>query len=101
MLRAWRWCAVALLTTSSAGAQVSVTPQRIPLDTVTCLELLSVPGERRDRLLIYLNGYFDGAQRATIWDERVAGERVERALATCKSRPETTVLRAFADAWSR
>jgi hypothetical protein len=91
----------ALLVAGSAWAQVGLTPRTIRLDTVTCQGLLSLPAERRDQLLIYLNGYFDGGRAALTWDERQAGERIDRVIAECKSRPETPVLRAFADVWSR
>ena len=101
MLRAWRLGAVALLVVGPASAQISLTPQMIELDAVTCRDVLALPGERRDRILIYLNGYFDGARQASAWDERVSGERIDRALEACKSRPEARVVRLFADAWSR
>ena len=91
----------AMLVAGSAWAQVSLTPRTIRLDTVTCQGLLSLPGERRDQFLIYLNGYSDGGRGALTWDERQAGERIDRVIAECKSRPETPVLRAFADVWSR
>ena len=68
---------------------------------LTCQDLSSLSGEQRHRLLIYLSGYLDGRQDATIRDERLAGKRIDWALAACKSKPETPLLRAFADAWSR
>ena len=51
--------------------------------------------------MVDLNGYLDGKQHATTWDERLTAERIDRALAECKSKPETSLFRAFADAWSR
>ncbi len=101
MLRALRYGAVAVLVARAAWAQVSLTPRSFRIDTLTCKELLSFPGEQRDHLLMYFNGYLDGVHQASTWDERLTGERIERALDTCKSKPETPVLRAFADAWSR
>ncbi len=101
MLRALWYGAVAVLVTGTAWAQVNLAPRTIRLDTLTCKEALSFPAEQRDGLLIYLNGYLDGRHQASTWDERLTGERIERALDTCKSKPETPVLRAFADAWSR
>jgi len=95
-------CGVAaVLVATSASAQISLTPRTIRLDAMTCQELLAFPGEQRDRVLTYLNGYLDGTRRASTWDERVSGERIDRGIAACKSRPETTVLRAFTDAWSK
>src|SRR5215813_10791685 len=38
---------------------------------------------------------------ATTWDERLTGERIERARAACKSTPAASVLRVFTEAWSR
>jgi hypothetical protein len=83
-----------------ARAQVSLTPQTIQLATITCRELLSLPGQRRDLYLLYFNGYFDGRRGATTWDERLTGERVDRVVSECKSSPDKPLLRAFADAWS-
>jgi hypothetical protein len=101
MPRALSYGFAAMLVAGSAWAQVSLTPQSFRLDTLMCQELLSISGERRDRLLTYLNGYFDGGRGALTWDERQAGERIDRVIAACKSRPETQVFRAFADVWSR
>jgi hypothetical protein len=92
---------VALLVPGWAWAQGSLTPRVIQVDTITCQELLSLTAEQRDRLLIYLSGYFDGKQQATTWNERVTGERIDRALAECKAKPEALMLRVFADSWAR
>lgn len=92
---------VLVLVAGWAWAQVNLTPRVVRIDMLTCQEFLSLSGERRDRLLIYLTGYLDGKQQATTWDERLTGERIDRALAECKSKPETPLLRAFGDAWSR
>jgi len=95
-------CGVAaVLIAGSASAQITLFPRTIRLDAMTCQELLALPGEHRDRVLIYLNGYLDGTRRASTWDERASGERIDRVVAECKSRPETSVFRAFTDAWSR
>jgi hypothetical protein len=90
-----------MLIAGSAWAQVSLTPRTIRLDAVTCQELLSLPGERRDQFLIYFNGYFDAGRGVLTWDERQAAERIDRVIAECKSKPETSGFRAFADVWSR
>jgi len=92
---------VALILPGRIWAQVSLTPRVVQLDTITCQEFSSLTGEQRDRLLIYLSGYFDGKQQATTWNERVTGERIDRALAQCKGKPETPMIRVFADSWSR
>jgi hypothetical protein len=95
-------CAVAtILIAASAWAQVNLTPRVIQLDALTCGKFVSLPNDQHERLLVYLNGYFDGARRATAWDERVAAERIDRAIAECKSRPEAPLLRVFGDAWAR
>jgi hypothetical protein len=101
MPRAFSYGVVAILVAGSAWAQVSLTPRTIRLDTLTCQDLLPLSGEQRDRLLIYLTGYLDGTHRASTYDERLAGERIDRAAAACKAKPETPLLRALADAWSR
>ena len=92
---------VALLAPGWAWAQVSLTPRVVQLDTITCQEFSSLTAEQRDRLLIYLTGYFDGKQQVATWNERVTGERIDRALAQCKAKPEAPMLRVFADSWSR
>ena len=96
----WYGLAVVLVA-GPAWAQLSLTPQTIKLDALTCQELLSLPGERRDRLLIYLNGYLDSQQGTTTWEERLAGERIDRVVAACKSKPDALLLRVFTGAWSR
>ena len=92
---------VALLAPGWAWAQGSLIPRVIQVDAITCQELLSLTGEQRDRLLIYLSGYFDGKQHTTTWDERLTGERIDRAIARCKAKPEAPMLQVFADSWSR
>jgi len=76
-------------------------PPILQLDAITCWELQALSGEQRYRFLIYLTGYLDGKQGATTWDERLTGERIERARAACKSTPAASVLRVFTEAWSR
>ena len=91
----------AMLIAGSASAQISLTPRILRLDALTCQELLALSGEQRDHLLMYLNGYFDAGRAVLTWDERQAAERIDRVIAECKSKPETSVFRAFADVWSR
>ena len=92
------WLA-AMLVAGSAWGQIA--PRIIQLDAITCRELQALSGEQRYRFLIYLTGYLDGKQGATTWDERLTGERIERARAACKSTPAASVLRVFTEAWSR
>ncbi len=89
----------AVLVAGSAGGQVA--PRIVQLDAITCRELQALPGEQRDRLLIYLTGYLDSKQGATAWDEGLTGQRIDRAMAACKSSPNASVLRVFTEAWSR
>ena len=85
----------------SAAAQV-IPPGRIEVDKLTCNDLTTlVPRERHDRLLIYLNGYFDGIQKATTWDAELAGRRIDEVLRICKTNPKSTLLDAFKRAWAR
>jgi len=100
MLKAILFGLIAVLVSQWAWAQ-SLTPRVLRVDMITCQELLSLPGEQRDRLLIYFNGYVDGQQHATTWDERLIGDRIDRVIAGCKSKPATPLLRAFTDAWSQ
>jgi HdeA/HdeB family len=101
MRTAFSCAGAAILIAASAWAQVAPTPRVIRLDALTCGELVSLPSDQRDRLLIYLNGYLDGTRRASTWDERLTGERIDRAIAECKLRPEAPLLRIFGDAWAR
>src|SRR5206468_12814675 len=61
-----------------APAQVTLTPRVIQIDQVKCAELQSSSDQKKDRLLVYFNGYVDGMRRHTVWDERQVGELVER-----------------------
>jgi hypothetical protein len=101
MLRALRYGAVAILVAGTAGAQVNLDRPVIKLNTLTCKDLVSLSREEKDRLLIYLNGYFDGIRQTLTWDARLTAERIDRALGSCQAQPETPVLRAFANAWSQ
>src|SRR5262245_13296629 len=92
---------VALLAPAWVWAQASLTPRVIKLDAITCQEVMSLSGEQRDRLLIYLSGYFDGKQQAKTWNEQLTGERIDRALAQCKAKPKALMLQVFAGSWSR
>jgi hypothetical protein len=56
MLRVLLIGLVAILVTGWASAQVDLTPRVLQLDKLACQEFLSLSGEQRDRLLIYLSG---------------------------------------------
>jgi hypothetical protein len=90
-----------LLFAGVADAQISLVPRTVHIDTFTCAELLALPSEGKDRILIYFDGYMNGTQRKTTWDERVEGEVVERAVEDCKADPSATVLSAFTRAAAR
>jgi HdeA/HdeB family len=87
--------AAANFSPESAPAQMTLTPRVLQIDKLQCAELLAGSSERTDRLLIYYNGYVDGMRRQTTWDERAAGELIERALGYCKADPAETILSAF------
>ena len=76
-------------------------PPIVQLDAITCWELQALSEEQRYRFLIYLTGYLDSRQGATAWDESLTGQRIDRAMAVCKSSPDASVLRVFTEAWSR
>ena len=78
-----------------ASAQVSLTPRVLQIDQLKCSELASVPPERRDRLLIYFNGYVDGMRRHTVWDEVAVGAMIDRAVGYCQANPGETIVSAF------
>jgi len=89
---------VALIAGSAWGQPA---PRVLQLDALTCRELQELPGEPRDRFLIYLTGYLDGKQGAAAWDEALTGQRIDRAVAACKANPVASLLRVFTEAWSR
>jgi hypothetical protein len=103
------WLAVsAVVTAGSALAQPGsglgqqgLTPRLIHIDKVTCAELLALPQETNDRLLIFFNGFISGTRKRMVWDERVEGEMIERAIGHCKANPSATVLSAFQRAAGR
>ncbi len=88
-----------LLLPASGGAQIF--PNQFELAKLTCGEFLALDGERRDRVLIYFNGYQDGKAGTKVWKDEVVGARVDRAIATCKATPTLPLLEAFGRAWKR
>jgi hypothetical protein len=78
-----------------ASAQMSLRPQVIQIDQLKCHQLASLEPERRDRLMVYFNGYIDGMRRHTVWDEVAAGAMIDRAVAHCRDNPNDTILSAF------
>lgn len=78
-----------------ASAQVNLTPRVLQIDQLKCSELASITPERRDRLLIYFNGYVDGMRRHTVWDEVAVGAMIDRAVGYCQANPSETILSAF------
>jgi hypothetical protein len=92
--------ALAVLAPDTVRAQ-GLAPRLIDAGKVTCKELMSLPEERRDRFLIYLDGYINGTRNNTIWDERIEGARIDRAMADCKANPSSAVLDAFRRAWGQ
>jgi len=85
----------ASVQTVSAPAELFLTPRVIRIDEFTCAELLALPAESNDRMLIFFNGFMAGLQQRTTWDERVEGMMVEGAVAYCRANPTSTVLSAF------
>ena len=88
-----------LLLPASGGAQIF--PNQVELAKFTCGELLALDGEKRDRVLIYLNGYQDGKAGTKVWRDEVVGARIDRVMATCKATPTLPLLEAFGRAWKR
>src|SRR5437867_10298058 len=102
MLTAWCVGLVAAITpVVPTPAQMTVVPRVVHMEQLRCAELLALPNERQDRLLIYFDGYLAGMRRLTTWDERVEGEMVDRAIGYCKADPSQTVLSAFIKAGPR
>jgi hypothetical protein len=87
--------AAAYLLPGSAPAQMTLRPQIIQVDQLKCQLLASLEPERRDRLMVYFNGYVDGMRRHTVWDEVAVGAMIDRALGHCRDNPNDTILSAF------
>ena len=87
--------AAAYLLPGSAPAQMSLTTQVIQVDQLKCHQLASLEPERRERLMVYFNGYVDGMRRHTVWDEVAVGAMIDRAVAHCRANPNDTILSAF------
>ena len=93
---------VVLLVAVSAGAQqVSLTPRTVQLDRFTCADLLAQQDDARDRYLIYMNGYINGLRGQKVWDEKVEGERIDRAVKECRAAPAKPVLDVLTTLWPR
>ena len=100
MNRFIRLLGIACLTLAAASflpasAQMSLTPRVLQIDQLKCYELASITSERRDRLMIYFNGYVDGMRRHTVWDEVAVGAMIDRAVGHCRDNPNDTILSAF------
>ena len=90
------WLAVGAVVVLAVSAFAQMSPPRIiHVDKFTCAELLSLPRELNDRMLIFFDGFISGMRQRMVWDERAEGEMVERAVGYCKADPSGTVLSAF------
>ena len=93
---------VVLLVAVAAGAQqVSLTPRIVQLDRFTCADLLAQQDDARDRYLIYMNGYINGLRAQKVWDEKVEGERIDRAVKECRAAPTKLLLDIVTSVWPR
>src|SRR5262245_51039296 len=80
----------------SAEAAQNVPARKVEIDKLTCDDLTTLqPRESHDRLLIYMNGYVDGTQKATTWDAELVAKRIDEVVRTCKANPKSTLLDVF------
>lgn len=88
------------LPLSTVGAE---TPQhKFEINTLTCEKFAAVERpEVRERLLVYMNGYFDGMRKATTWEADVVGKRIDEVLRVCAANPNSTLFSVFQRAWTR
>ena len=98
---AWSAGIVLLFAVSTGAQQINITPRIIQLDRFACADLLALQGEMRDRYLLYFNGYINGLRGQTVWDEKVEGERIDRAVTDCRTAPAKPVLDIFSGLWPR
>jgi hypothetical protein len=90
-----------LFAVSTGAQQVSITPRIVQLDRFTCADLLAGEGATRDRTLIYMNGYINGLRGQKVWDEKVEGERIDRAVRACRDAPAKAALDVLSELWPR
>ena len=99
--------AAAVLLASTAPLVAAAVAQEAPLrkleiNTFTCGDLTAVGhGTVREAILVYMNGYVDGARKATTWDAELAGKRIDEAMRLCAANPKLPLLDAFNRAWRR
>ena len=84
-----------LAARQAPGQQIILEPRVLHIDRISCHEILALPGEQRDRVLVFFDGYVAGMRRSATWDERAQGQLVERAVQHCKANPGDPVLSAF------
>ncbi|MGH2360761.1 MAG: HdeA/HdeB family chaperone [bacterium] len=92
---------VLLFAVSTGAQQVSITPRIVQLDRFTCADLLARQDELRDRTLIYMNGYINGLRAQKVWDEKVEGERIDKAVRECRAAPAKLLLDVLTGLWPR
>lgn len=94
-------CGIVTVAWPGRSSEAQPVPRTIETARVTCAELLALPNERRERALVYFNGYLNGQRQTTMWDERMVGERIDRVIADCTANPDRPLMDAFARAWGR
>ena len=92
---------VLLFAVSTGAQQVSISPRTVQLDRFTCADLLAQQDDARDRYLIYMNGYINGLRGQKVWDEKIEGERIDRAVKECRAAPAKPVLDVLTAVWPR
>jgi hypothetical protein len=98
--------AVALLVSNapllSAEADQALPLRRFEINKLTCEEFVAVSHQLlREGILVYMNGYLDGTQKATTWDAEVVGKRIDEVMRICAANPKSTLLDAFNRSWTR
>ncbi|MGH7309996.1 MAG: HdeA/HdeB family chaperone [Candidatus Rokuibacteriota bacterium] len=101
----WVWAAVVLAGIAlpvSAEASGGVPLRKLELNTFTCGDLAAVPHRMvREGILVYMNGYLDGARKEPTWDAEVAGKRIDEVMRLCSANPKSILFDAFNRAGSR
>jgi HdeA/HdeB family len=86
--------AMAARVPPSAEAQAGH-PRVIEIDKTTCGEIFALPSPDVDKFLIYFDGFVNGMNNRTTWDERIEGEMINRVVAECKASPTASILGVF------
>ena len=69
----------------------------ISVDTITCRNLLSVGGDERSNLMVYMHGYMSGINGELTIDGLALAAATDDIVGACIDSPDSTLLSVFED----